>query len=117
MRNLAERKCQQRDAEEDCREQNRHDAHGVCGVLRLRLLECGDAVGDRLCSRQGNGTVGKCLEQQEGQNQLHFAVRNDGDPLTPIDGGVAQCNADQPNSDDRQRAKHKEVRRNGEQLS
>ena len=117
MRNLAERKCQQRDAEEDGREQNRHDAHGVCSILRLRLLECGDAIRDRLCSRQGNRTVGECLEQQERQNQLHLVVWNDGDSLTPIDGRVAQRNADQPNSDDRQRAEHKEVRRNGEQFS
>ena len=44
LRDLAKRKCKQRDAKEDCREQNRHDAHCVRRILRLRLLEGRNAI-------------------------------------------------------------------------
>ena len=117
LRNLAKRKGEQRHPEKDRCEEYCHDRHGVRGILRLRLLECRNAVGDRLSPRQCDRAVGERLEQQERKDQLHAVVRLNYDTLAPVHRRIAERDPQETDTDDRKRTPHEKIGGNGKEAS
>ena len=78
-----------------------HDHEGDGRVAGLRLLERGNAVGDRLNSREGDGTRGECLEEVEERHgiramqQLLGDFRVVGDRGQVLEEHLEESDADQ----------------------